>query len=291
MDILEYLVHAGGAARTGQLLAAGYSRRDIAGLLELGVRQPRRGIFLAPGCDEELAAALHHNGRLTCASAAAYYGLWIRNPPAQLHLACNHGHGAGFVRHRTTRFRSDQPRPVAAVEDVVLHGLGCLPPPASTALATSAIRLHGVPVDLLKDQLRGDRSAPVLRALRELDLRAESIVEVDAQHLFRTNGIAFEPQVFLPGIGRVDFLLNGFLIVEIDGFAFHSKRADILRDRDRNNSSTVKGYAVLRYMPEHIWFNQQQVLAEIQAALALRTAPVQLKADVPSRLPRSLRAG
>jgi very-short-patch-repair endonuclease len=291
MDILEYLVHAGGAARTGQLLAAGYSRRDIAGLLELGVRQPRRGIFLAPGCDEELAAALHHNGRLTCASAAAYYGLWIRNPPAQLHLACNHGHGAGFVRHRTTRFRSDQPRPVAAVEDVVLHGLGCLPPPASTALATSAIRLHGVPVDLLKDQLRGDRSAPVLRALRELDLRAESIVEVDAQHLFRTNGIAFEPQVFLPGIGRVDFLLNGFLIVEIDGFAFHSKRAAMLRDRDRNNSSTVKGYAVLRYMPEHIWFNQQQVLAEIQAALALRTAPVQLKADVPSRLPRSLRAG
>jgi len=291
MDILEYLVHAGGAARTGQLLAAGYSRRDIAGLLELGVRQPRRGIFLAPGCDEELAAALHHNGRLTCASAAAYYGLWIRNPPAQLHLACNHGHGAGFVRHRTTRFRSDQPRPVAAVEDVVLHGLGCLPPPASTALATSAIRLHGVPVDLLKDQLRGDRSAPVLRALRELDLRAESIVEVDAQHLFRTNGIAFEPQVFLPGIGRVDFLLNGFLIVEIDGFAFHSKRGDMLRDRDRNNSSTVKGYAVLRYMPEHIWFNQQQVLAEIQAALALRTAPVQLKADVPSRLPRSLRAG
>jgi hypothetical protein len=110
MEILEYLVHAGGAARTDQLLAAGYSRRDIAGLLELGVRQPRRGIFLAPGCDG-------------------------------------------------------------------------------------------------------------------------------------------------------------------DGYAFHSKRADMLRDRDRNNTSTVKGYAVLRYMPEHIWFNQQQVLTEIRAALALRAAP------------------
>jgi very-short-patch-repair endonuclease len=289
MEILEYLVHAGGAARTGQLLAAGYSRRDIAGLLELGVRQPRRGIFLAPGCDEELAAALHHNGRLTCASAAAHYGLWIRNPPAQLHLACNHGHGAGFIRHRTTRFPSHQLQPFAAVEDVVLHGLGCLPPPASTALATSAIRLHGVPVELLKDQLRGDRSAPVLRTLRELDLRAESIVEVDAQHLFRTNGIAFEPQVFLPGIGRVDFLLDGFLIVEIDGYAFHSKRADMLRDRDRNNTSTVKGYAVLRYMPEHIWFNQQQVLTEIQAALAHQNRPFELKADAPARLPQSLR--
>lgn len=44
----------------------------------------------------------------------------------------------------------------------------------------------------------------------------------------------------------------------------------MLRDRDRNNSSTVKGYAVLRYMPEHIWFNPEQVVSEIRAALASR---------------------
>jgi very-short-patch-repair endonuclease len=104
--------------------------------------------------------------------------------------------------------------------------------------------------------------------LRELDLRAESIVEVDAQHLFRTHGIAYDAQVFLPGIGRVDFLLGGFLIVEIDGFAFHSKREDMLRDRTRNNLSAVQGYAVLRYMPEHIWFNPGQVVAEIRSVLA-----------------------
>ncbi|MFJ6271424.1 endonuclease domain-containing protein [Pseudarthrobacter oxydans] len=152
----------------------------------------------------------------------------------------------------------------------MLHALGCLPRPASTALATSAIRLYNLPLELLKQELRADRSAPVLRALRDLDLRAESIVEVDAQHLFRLNGIDFDAQVHLPGIGRVDFLLNGFLIVEIDGYAFHSKRADMLRDRDRNNSSTVKGYAVLRYMPEHIWFNPEQVVSEIRAALASR---------------------
>jgi hypothetical protein len=44
-------------------------------------------------------------------------------------------------------------------------------------------------------------------------------------------------------------------------------------------------------MPEHIWFNQEQVLTEIQAALAIRTAPFQPKADVPARLPRPVRAG
>ena len=113
-------------------------------------------------------------------------------------------------------------------------------------------------------------------------------MEVDAQHLFRTNGIDFDAQVFLPGIGRVDFLLAGFLIVEIDGFAFHSQRADMLRDRDRNNTSTVKGFAVLRYMPEHIWFNPDHVLGEIRAVLAARSiGQGTSNACVPARLVRA----
>ncbi len=273
MDIFEYLNQAGGVTRTAQLLNAGYSRRDIGRLTALGASQPRRGIFLAPGCNPDLAAAIRLNGKLTCASAAGHYGLWLRSPPDRLHLACNHGHGTGFIRHRTVRFDGPQNLPVAAVEDVALHALGCLEPPSSTAIATSAIRLHGVHLELLKDQLRGDRSAPVRRALHDLDLRAESIVEVDAQHLFRTNGIGFETQVLLPGIGRVDFLLDGFLIVEIDGFAFHSQRADMRRDRHRNNASTVQGFAVLRYMPELVWFNPEQVVAEIRAVLAGRKTP------------------
>jgi very-short-patch-repair endonuclease len=145
-------------------------------------------------------------------------------------------------------------------------------------------------LELLKDQLRGDRSAPVRRALQDLDLRAESIVEVDTQHLFRTNGIDFDAQVFLPGIGRVDFLLAGFLIVEIDGFAFHSQRADMLRDRDRNNTSTVQGFAVLRYMPEHIWFNPDHVLGEIRAVLAGGTqAATGWRQEPASREPRPAR--
>lgn len=268
MDILDYLRKSGGVARSAQLLSAGYSRRDLARLKEAGVSQPRRGVFTLPGCDQGLLAAVRHNGKLSCASAAVHYGLWLREPPGQVHLACNHGHGSGFIRHRTVKFQGHPSLPLAAVEDVALHALGCLPPPASIAIATSAIRLHGVPQELLAAQLQADRSRPALRALRELDIRAESIVEVDAQHLFRSQGIAYDAQVFLPGIGRVDFLLAGFLIVEIDGFAFHSQRKDMLRDRSRNNASTLHGYAVLRYMPEHIWFSPGQVVAEIRSVLA-----------------------
>ncbi len=92
-------------------------------------------------------------------------------------------------------------------------------------------------------------------------------MEVDAQHLFRANGIGYDAQVYLPGIGRVDFLIEGFLIVEVDGFAFHSSREAMRRDLGRNNASTLRGFAVLRYMPEHIWFEPERVLAEIRAVL------------------------
>lgn len=268
MDILEYLQECGGVARSGQLLDAGFRRRDLLRLTGLGAAQPRRGIFVLPECDKALLTAVLNNGRLTCASAARHYGLWLRAAPQQPHLACAHGHGSGFIRHRTVRFPGHASLPLAAVEDVALHALGCLPSPASAALATSAIRLHGVPRELLASQLQADRSGSALRVLRELDVRAESIVEVDAQHLFRAHGVAYDTQVFLPGIGRVDFLLNGFLIVEIDGFAFHSKRTDMLRDRRRNNAAAVSGYAVLRFMPEHIWFDPASVIRDIRTILA-----------------------
>lgn len=227
---------------------------------------------MLPDCKPEIAAAIRHNARVTCASAASHYGLWLRDAPLQHHLACNHGHGRGFIRHRTSRFEGDSTLPLAALEDVVLHALACLPHPASTAMATSAMRLHGVPLELLKSQLKADRSGPSRAVLRQLDLRAESIVEVDAHYLFRINGLAFETQVQLPGIGRVDFLVEGCLIVEVDGFAFHSSRASMLNDLNRNNAAAVNGYAVLRYMPEVIWFEPERVISEIQAVLRRRRA-------------------
>jgi very-short-patch-repair endonuclease len=58
--------------------------------------------------------------------------------------------------------------------------------------------------------------------------------------------------------------------VEVDGYAFHSNREAMRRDLTRNNASTVNGFAVLRYMPEHIWFEPVRVLAEIPAVLCRR---------------------
>jgi hypothetical protein len=160
MDPLDHLKQLGGVARTGQLLAAGYSRTDLHRLAKAGVRPVQRGVLALPQCRPEFAAALTHNARVTCASAAEPYGLWLRRPPAQHHLACNYGHGSGFIRHRTIRFDPHPTLPPAAIEDVVLHAITCLAPAAGAAIATSAIRRHVVPLELLKSPANSRQVRP-----------------------------------------------------------------------------------------------------------------------------------
>ncbi|MBM7780504.1 endonuclease domain-containing protein [Arthrobacter tumbae] len=99
---------------------------------------------------------------------------------------------------------------------------------------------------------------------------AESPIEVVARLLFVGAGFHVETQARIEGVGRVDFLLDGFLVVEIDGAAFHSDRKALRRDHRRNNSTLLNGYLILRYGYEDVMFEQQAMLDEIRLALRQR---------------------
>ena len=81
-----------------------------------------------------------------------------------------------------------------------------------------------------------------------------------------STGIHTPAQVGLPGIGIVDFLLEGFLIVEIDGSS-HLGARQVRKDRGRNNAGTLAGYAVLRYGYRDVVYGQQKVLDEVRQVL------------------------
>ena len=99
-----------------------------------------------------------------------------------------------------------------------------------------------------------------------VDGTADSAIEVVARILFRAEGIHTQTQVELPGIGIVDFLLEGFLIVEIDGGS-HLEARQVKKDRWRNNASTLNGFAVLRYGYAEVVYNPQKVVAEVWQVL------------------------
>ncbi|WP_422402370.1 DUF559 domain-containing protein [Arthrobacter sp. 3Tela_A] len=64
----------------------------------------------------------------------------------------------------------------------------------------------------------------------------------------------------LPGWGR--------LIIEIDGYEFHSSRTHYRNDRDRWNRATVQGFMTLRITAETILRNPQEFIRLVRAAMA-----------------------
>ncbi|SFT47101.1 hypothetical protein SAMN04487915_101506 [Arthrobacter sp. ov118] len=91
-------------------------------------------------------------------------------------------------------------------------------------MVESALLQGRTTLPYLRQRLPGNRNGAARGILELIDGTADSAIEVVARLLFRNHGIYTETQVDLPGIGLVDFLLEGFLIVEIDG-STHFERA------------------------------------------------------------------
>ncbi|MHA2787592.1 endonuclease domain-containing protein [Corynebacterium sp. S7] len=70
---------------------------------------------------------------------------------------------------------------------------------------------------------------------------------------------------------RVDLLVQGFLIIEIDGdtkYEGDQREEAIFQERNREKNLLNKGFRVLRYRPRDMLKDPQRLVADVQAALA-----------------------
>ena len=70
------------------------------------------------------------------------------------------------------------------------------------------------------------------------------------------------------GVGRVDFLVGDRLIIELDGYEFHSDRTEYRNDRARWNRATARGFITLRITAEMILRSPEDFIRLVRAALA-----------------------
>jgi hypothetical protein len=101
-----------------------------------------------------------------------------------------------------------------------------------------------------------------------VDGRAESGGETAVRLRLREAGITFEPQVVVPGVGRLDGRIGPRTYVEIDGFSAHGDRDSFERDHERGLASVLWNHRVVRMTSRQVFEEWPLCLAAVRAALA-----------------------
>jgi very-short-patch-repair endonuclease len=275
----------GGIATRAQILAAGLTGSDITAAVRRGeMRRVRRAHYATPEASRDAVDAVRVGGRLCGVSAARSYGLWAGFDDT-VHVAVTRNasrlrvirEGAG-----TTPDIGDRSVAIHWVEiarsrecwRVSLHD--CLRQVVAwsdreTALACldTAVESAGVTPEALRTVFVAE--APISR-LRAADARPgsgsgyESIVARRLEMI----GLRVRQQVWIPGVGRVDGVIDDILVLEIDGLEHHFTREAFEEDRRRDSVRTSLGIPGIRISTRRIRDDWDGCVADILAALRIQ---------------------
>jgi very-short-patch-repair endonuclease len=273
-----------GVVTRGQLIDAGLGPGCIGGRVRRRRLLPvQRGVYrvgpLSP--QVRIMAAV-----LTCPGAVASHGsagfLWDLAPhPGEAHITAAR---AGANRPGIRRHRSE----LEADEVTTLHGIP-LTTPARTLLdlagavgereleraLAQAERREAPRSELLKllDRHQGRRGVRILRKLLHGD-RPAALTRSEAEERFL--GLVTRAELERPeaniSIGgfEVDFVWQRErVVVEVDGFAFHSSPASFESDRRRDAVLAAQGYLVVRVTWHQLVEEPEATVVRLAQALVL----------------------
>ncbi len=262
--------------RSRDLVERGWRGRDIRTAAGLGrLVTVRRGAYCTPDTDADCVEAGRTRGRLACVSELRRRGVFVLDHSTRhMHVTADAARlpamSAHGRVHREQLSRAPHPRSMSVdVFDALREAVLCQPPRAAIATIDSALHLGVFPHDEL-DELFAGLPRRYRRLRRLLDSRAESGPETLTRLILRSIGCVFDVQVVIAGVGRVDFVVNGWLIIECDSEEHHSSWADQKRDRRRDQAAAARGYATYRPIAEDILWHSDEVRAAIVGLLAVR---------------------
>lgn len=290
VDIERQVRELGGAAGRGLLGRSGTVRREVDRLVREGrlVRHPGP-CFAVPDADPDIVRARQFAASLTCLSAARAHGFDVWASPAETHLAVAHGrgnhrngalHGARVIVHREApALLTAAPHPavpggcgplVIAPAEALARALRCLPEVAAIVAVDSALNRAACTVADIASLLLGPGSPTAKAVLAECDGRSQSPAESVARVALRRAGFSVEANCFIEGVGYVDLLVEGKVVVECDGYAYHADLRAFAGDRRRDRALQVDGWVVLRFPAGEVLRDPAAVVACVRAVLESR---------------------
>jgi very-short-patch-repair endonuclease len=263
MDVLAVVglvQEAGGVARR-----ADFPRRAVQRALEAGLLvAPRKGLVADARLPAPVLLALRLGGVLSCASAAAYLGLELLEEPVRVHVTVPRG--SVFPKTWDAVVHERDVEAVAGVTSLARTAADCarcLPEREAVVVVDGVLR-RGISTDEILQHLWGRGCGRARAAVRRGDGRADSGGETVVRLALEDAGLQVQPQVAIRGVGRVDLLVEGRVVVEVDGFAYHGGPQAFANDRRRDVALTGMGYVVLRFT----WLDAVRRTDRVVAAVA-----------------------
>ncbi|MDF2492180.1 MAG: hypothetical protein K0Q58_758 [Microbacterium sp.] len=211
---------------------------------------------------------------MSCTSFARRRGWWIPevvDPGIHLHVTPGSGSTrlpqdwGGTVHWTVPLTHPAAVTLLATAEDALAHIATCVPFDVALVLWESAVRIERLAPEYLRSVRWTSRRA------REL---ADSVTGLSDSGLetlvvtpLRRAGLPVRQQVKLAG-RFVDILVHERLVVQLDGFEFHSTGADRSRDIAHDAELRLRGYTVLRFSYAQVVHDWRGVETVIRRAVA-----------------------
>jgi very-short-patch-repair endonuclease len=216
-------------------------------------------------------------------SAAAWYGWSLLNPAMDVELAVPRRRcptpwpGTRIVRTQLDASQLTRVRnvPITTPMRTALDLAQALPLADAVAVLDAACRQGGITISGLRFELRriGRPKTTLIASL--VNPQRASVYEslffvLMMQARLTPPRCQFEIRRGSVLLARADFALpNRRVVVEIDGFEFHSDKARFIADRRRQNLMVNEGWRVLRFTPADLVLRREEVIAEVRTALRL----------------------
>ncbi|WP_062465244.1 endonuclease domain-containing protein [Demequina soli] len=285
MDPVAALMSLGGAAELAALTRLKVGKRQLHAAVDRGMLiRARRGCYALPDADPNVVAEVAWRGRLTCVSAIGAWSLPILDPVPGLHLAIpasrNHGSDhlalpASITAHHVGDVEAA--RRLAGALDIASR---CVSRESQLVMVDAALSRRLIArAEVAAFEATSRRRRAFL--LRHASRLSQSPLESLTRLVLTRAHLAFHQQVVVGGVGRVDFIVEGRVIVEVDGRTTHDDPVQFAEDRRRDRAAVALGYRVLRFTYADVTGAPDRLLADIRAALRAPWLPVPPRAAWP----------
>jgi very-short-patch-repair endonuclease len=273
MEIAQWLENGSvGIAHRDLALRAGFTASAVRKAARDGrVKVIRRSWVSLPEATGDLVEAAAAGALVACVSAARHRGWWLpEGVDPRLHLRFPpHARGSAVdgVAHWTKAIAPTAATAlVESPEDAMAHIATCFDRETALVVWESAIRREGISVDALRGIRWPSRAAAACS--ERVNGLSDSGLETIFVHRLSGWGLLIRQQIFVAG-RPVDVLIGERLVVQIDGYAFHSSSSQRTRDVAHDAELRFRGYTVLRFTYAQVIHDWPSVERAISRAIAI----------------------